>query len=499
VRSWHARQNPDFRSFQQDELSFINVTQSPTSSFTMTAKPEYSAFVRVEKGGMSSEANVGARRTPATEANGDLFSGCQSALELLLTQRGDASREVDRLLAEKPKSLGLHCLRLALIVRADDSGARSTAEESIALIEAESPDLSAHAHHHASAARAWLEGNPALAVLRYDAIVTEWPHDILALAIAHAVDFRFGRRSAMRERFARVLRKWDAAIAGYASLLAMLAFALEESGQYRRAEKVARRSLSLEPQNPYAIHVITHVMEMQGRAREGLAFLAETEPVWSVNTGLSVHLAWHRALFELDLDPRLALATYDWRIANARNADLSALTDASALLWRLQLGNAQVKERWQRLADRWKMQALDGVRPFYIVHAMMAFAAAGRDAAAACLLESLHHRLGNGDGFKPLPEETLAYPFCRALIAYVRGDYATCVAWLTRVRHIADRCGGSLAQCDLIHLTFTEAALRARSAPLARALVNERTAHRPSSRLNRLLAQRLGTILPAAA
>jgi hypothetical protein len=278
----------------------------------------------------------------------------------------------------------------------------------------------------------------------------------------------------------------------------MHAFALEENGHYRRAEKMARRSLSLEPQNPYAIHVIAHVMEMQGRAPEGLAFLAATAPVWSENSGLSVHLAWHRALFELDTDPGSALATYDRCIANARKVDLSMLADASALLWRLQLGNAQVKQRWRRLADRWEMQALESARPFYVVHAMMAFAAAGRNAAAARLMETLDHRL-NIDAFHPLPEEALASPFCEALLAYVRGDYATCVAWLTRVRHIAHRCGGSLAQCDLIHLTFTEAALRARSAPLARALVKERTAQKPSSRLNGLLTQRLWTILPAAA
>jgi len=65
---------------------------------------------------------------------------------------------------------------------------------------------------------------------------------------------------------------------------------------------------------------------------------------------------------------------------------------------------------------------------------------------------------------------------------------------LTRVRHIAHRCGGSLAQCDLIHLTFTEAALRARRARLARALVAERTAQKPASRLNHLLRERLGMI-----
>jgi hypothetical protein len=61
-----------------------------------------------------------------------------------------------------------------------------------------------------------------------------------------------------------------------------------------------------------------------------------------------------------------------------------------------------------------------------------------------------------------------------------------------RVRHIAHRCGGSLAQCDLIHLTFTEAALRARRAHLARTLVAERTAQKPTSGLNRLLQQRQG-------
>ena len=70
---------------------------------------------------------------------------------------------------------------------------------------------------------------------------------------------------------------------------------------------------------------------------------------------------------------------------------------------------------------------------------------------------------------------------------------------LTRVRHIAHRCGGSLAQCDLIHLTFTEAALRARKARLARALVAERAAQKPASLLNRLLQQRLRMIVPAIA
>jgi hypothetical protein len=271
----------------------------------------------------------------------------------------------------------------------------------------------------------------------------------------------------------------------------MYAFALEENGQYRRAEKMARRALMIDPGHPGAIHVVAHVLEMRGRAREGLAFLAATEPAWVEGNGFSVHLAWHRALFQLDMDdPASALATYDAQIVNAHVSGMSVLADASALLWRLQLRDITVGSRWQELADHWQTKTLAGARPFYIVHAMMAFAAAGRMAAAEQLLEAFSHNQATSASLT-VPEEALVTPFCEALLAFVGKDYAACVGWLTRVHHIAHRCGGSLAQCDLIHLTFTEAALRARKDHLARALVAERATQKPASRLNRLLKQRL--------
>ena len=142
------------------------------------------------------------------------------------------------------------------------------------------------------------------------------------------------------------------------------------------------------------------------------------------------------------------------------------------------------------------MQTLAGARPFYVVHAMMAFAAAGRTAAAASVFEALPDADASGSSLS-LPEEALAPPFCEALLAFARSDYAACVEWLTRVRRIAHRCGGSLAQCDIIHLTFTEAALRAQKSGLARALVAERAAKKPASQLNRLLRQRLRMMVPA--
>jgi len=430
--------------------------------------------------------------------NPDSLPRCEHALNLLLTHRGSPAIEVERVLADDPQCVLAHCLRAALIVRADDIGARSSLAASVVAIKAACPEVHEPAHRHAEAARAWLEGAPTLAVERYGAIVIDRPRDILALVVAHALDFRLGRRRMLRDRIADVLPEWSAGMPGYASVLAMYAFGLEENGQYRRAERMARRALAIDLSHPGAIHVVSHVMEMQGRTREGLAFLAASEPAW-VDTGFFVHLAWHRALFYLDANNlEAALATYDAQIGKPGASDISALADASALLWRLQLRNIEVSERWRRLADQWEMHTLAGARPFYVVHAMMAFAAAGRTSASARVLETLpriHKQLSSS-----LPEEELVLPFCEALLAFARSDYTPCVEWLVRVRHIAHHCGGSLAQCDLIHLTITEAALRARRTRLARALVAERTAQKPASRLNRLLQQRLGRmILPAKA
>jgi len=418
---------------------------------------------------------------------------CELALEMLLTQRGDASAEVERLLAEDPGCVFGHRLRIALIVRAESAVSRSALRASIAAIETARSDASDPARRHAAAARAWLDGDPAYALALYGAILTEWPQDVLALAVAHALDFHLAHRRAMRNRIAKVLPHWTAEMPGYASVLAMYAFALEENGQYRRAEKIARRALTLDPGHPGAIHVVAHVMEMQGRVRDGLAFLTQVETAWGEGTGLSVHLAWHRALFHLDAnDPDGALAIYDARIATACNGDMAALSDGSALLWRLQLQDIDVSERWRLLADRWAMHNLADVRPFYVMHAIMAFVAAGRPAAATGLAKTLPStQVHNASSLRP--EDALAAPLCQALLAFARKEYAACVDWLKRVRHIAHRCGGSLAQCDVIHLTLTEAALRARQAGFARALVAERTARKPASRLNQLLKQRLRT------
>jgi hypothetical protein len=421
-----------------------------------------------------------ARKRDATVAAAQLHY--ERALDMLLTHRGDAAAAVDRALAYDPASVAGNCLRAAIIVCRDDGAAHGKLAASIAAMAAACPDPTDPARRHAQAAQAWLVADPALALERYGAIVLDRPHDVMALAAAHALDFRLGRRPMLRHRVGQALAAWDSTMPHYASVLAMHAFGLEENGHYRQAEAAARKALAHDPRHPAAIHVLAHVLEMQGRYREGLDLLAATEPAWIEGTGFSVHLAWHRALFHLDADDAVAaLAVYDARIAPA--ADLPALADASALLWRLMLRGVPTGERWQRLADRWETRTLASARPFYPMHALMAFAAAGRAGAAARTLAALPD---TGGGSRAEPEETLARPFCGASSGSRtcgRSRIAAAAALPNATSSISPsrrrRCG--LSRCGL------------------RALVAERRAQKPASRLNRRLAQRIRTMVSVAA
>jgi hypothetical protein len=396
------------------------------------------------------------------ETDPDAARRCSEALDHLLASRGLPAAEIDGILADHPRSIFAHCLRLAVIVRDDNRAEQAALAESIAAITAARLAASEHAQRHAAAATIWLTHDSALALDAYAALVAEQPLDSLAIAVAHALDFRLGNRRMLRDRIAAAIRHWDSTMPGYAAILAMYAFGLEENGAYRQAETLARRALAIEPGLAPAIHVLAHVMEMQGRAREGLDFLAVHETAWSQGNGFSVHLAWHRALFHLQLnETAAALAVYDAQIASASAPNLAALADASALLWRLRLRSVDVGARWHRLADHWERARLVDARPFFIVHAMMAFAAAGRRQRATHLLATLP-RFDKEDAWPRLPEHALAPPVCEAVLAFAANDYATCVARLERVSHIAHRCGGSLAQCEILQLTFIEARARAR-------------------------------------
>ena len=426
--------------------------------------------------------------SPANIASANRY---EEAVASVHGNRGDAIEKIERLLEHDPGFVAGHCLRAAAMILGAEVPVETDLLATVRTIERIGRDASDRERRHADAARAWLEGNTSIAAERYGEIVIDYPRDSIALQVAHALDFRLGQREMLRDRVAQVLPHWNANVPGFGYILGMYAFGLEETGDYTRARNMAFRSLALEPLNAAAIHVVAHVLEMQGCTREGIEWLGAIRGIWSENKGFAIHIAWHLALFHIDTgEIDQALAIYDRNIAPSAQSSINCLVDASALLWRLDIGGIDAGGRWERLADCWQGRALAGRRAFTLVHAVMAFAATHRVALAAevtsLLRQDMATQLANiSDDLK------LAVPLAEALQAFSAGDYACAVDRINTVRAIANRCGGSVAQCDVIHLTLVEAAIRGHRESLARALAAERSARKPESPLNRWLLTRV--------
>ena len=136
-----------------------------------------------------------------------------------------------------------HCLRAGLMVMATDRRGVPLLTQSIEAIEALGRRANDRERAHAAAARTWLHGDFAGAIRRYGDILLDYPHDLLALQIAHVGDFFLGASTMLRDRVAQVLPTWDTSMPGYGYVLGMYAFGLEETALYSRAEDIGRRAL----------------------------------------------------------------------------------------------------------------------------------------------------------------------------------------------------------------------------------------------------------------
>jgi tetratricopeptide (TPR) repeat protein len=299
----------------------------------------------------------------------------------------------------------------------------------------------------------------------------------------------------LRDRMERALPFWSPNIDGHHAVLAMAAFGHEEMGDYARAEALGRHAIELEPRDGWAQHAVAHVMEMQSRQRDGIAWMRDNSPAWSKESFLQVHNWWHLALFHYDLgEIDEVLALYDGPIYGDRSTLALNMLDASAILWRLHLGGVDVGDRWAALAANWLPLARDGNYAFNDIHAMMAFVCAGLDEAAVELLDAQREAMA-GEGDNAVFTRDVGHPVALAIRAFGAGRYGETVRLLAPIPPIAHRFGGSHAQRDVIDLTLMEAALRAGLTDVAGDLASRRHVARPTSPLSALFARRAAILL----
>ena len=430
------------------------------------------------------------RGCPVSTQSGAALQQYEQALELSVGYYLDPLATIQPALDQDPGFIMGHCLRAGLMIMASDRMVLPLLTESVEAVEALGRRANYRERAHAAAARTWLQGDFAGSIRRYGDILLDYPHDLLALQIAHIGDFFLGASSMLRDRVAQIMPAWDPGIPGYGYVLGMYAFGLEETALYSRAEDVGRRALEINRRDPWAVHAVAHVMEMQGRLRDGIDWLTTREKDWAPNNGFAFHNSWHLAMYHLDAgDADEVLALYDRRIRPAPSQVPLEMIDASAMLWRLHLRGIDVGTRWQELASSWEPFADHAYYAFNDCHAVMSFVGAQRFDLAQRTIAAMERKAAGTDTNAMMTRD-VGLPLANALVAFGARRPAEAINLLLPIRTIANRFGGSHAQRDLIHLTLVEAALQAGQAGMARALIAERTQLKPSSPFNWQLTAR---------
>ena len=423
----------------------------------------------------------------ATHEAAELFD---VAVQSFNIYRGDPVGLADQAIAIAPDFAMAHLLKAYLFALATEPEANRVARAIVGTVKP--LRLSEREASHVAALDLLLAGEWSAAATALDRHNADHPHDIVALQAGHLIDFYRANARNLRDRLARVLPKWQADRPGYSILVGMHAFGLEETGDYGRAEEAGRMALDLQPLDAWAHHAVAHVMEMQGRAEDGIGWMIAREPHWSGDDNFfRVHNWWHRALCHLDLGQAdQVLALYDGPIRNDRSLVALDMVDASALLWRLHLTGHDVADRWQELAAAWDNHADGRTYPFNDWHAVMAYLGAGRTREAERIVECF--RAPGGATEVDAWGRKTALPLVEGFVAFWRGDYEAAAGRLHGARQIANSFGGSHAQRDIIDWTLTEATIRGGLDGMAEALAGERIALKPHSPVNRSFLRRAG-------
>lgn len=385
----------------------------------------------------------------------DAAIGFESALVAFLGQRVNAGALLTETLVLDPGMVVANCLagfslmaaaRRELVPQAGDHLAR--AREAFALrggTRREAMLIAALAAWHDA-------GDMWRAAELLDHALGEAPCDLLLMRLSHAIRFMLGDAVGMRLSIETVLPSWSADVPGYAYVLGCHAFALGETGEFARAERIGRKGVTLEPRDLWGGHAVAHAMGALERPREGVAWVAWLEPHMADGGCFVRHIHWHRALCHLKLgEPEMALDLYDTRIRDAPTLEVRDVLNAASLLWRLE--NAGMKlhsSRWDELADIAERRIGDHCWTFADVHYVLCLAGAARHEHVSAMLGSICVQAVESSETQSRVHAEVGLTAARAVAAAMRGDAGHATALFASVQPDLHRLGGSNAQRDLL-------------------------------------------------
>jgi tetratricopeptide (TPR) repeat protein len=427
----------------------------------------------------SGAARHDARDCPVDTHSGDALAHFETAMWRLVSHYGDAIAALDDAIAIDSGWPLAYIAKANCMLTTNEAGRIDAARVCVEQANSRAVDASRRERMHLAATSACVNGHWHEAVQRWEAILIEFPRDILALRCAHWFDFYRGDSLNLRRRVMRVLPDWHVGTPLRSYVMGMLAFGFEECNMYAMAEEAAEQALAIEARDAWSVHALAHVYEMQGRYVTGEQFLSGTQCVWSPDNRFAFHNFWHLGLFKLErLDLQGALDVYDAQCVAQRNDTARERADATALLLRLHLLGADVGDRWAHLSKCWLTHREEiGFYAFNDVHAYIAHRAAGDDSAAETVITETTQLAAVSSNH--CMNRNVGVPLLRGFAAYFDGRFEHAADELYAVRDGAHHFGGSHAQRDVIDQTLVACAIASNQAQLAQRLLNERSMARP--------------------
>jgi tetratricopeptide (TPR) repeat protein len=241
------------------------------------------------------------------------------------------------------------------------------------LVRIQTSECNDRERRHLAALDAWVKADDSQCLARLEAIVDDYPQDMIALRIAHYLHFYNGNGGDMARSTSRVLDDWPEDHAHYSFLLGMHAFGLEEQDQYAAAESFASRALKINPADLWSIHAMDHIFYMQNQHQSGIAWLLEQAVQSQGTNNFRHHLVWHRALHHLaSAQFDQVLEIYDQELTQCIEDDFYLdVCNNSALLWWLDEAGVSVGNRWAPLAEIASQHATDRELMFASLHYLL--------------------------------------------------------------------------------------------------------------------------------
>ncbi|MBE9201686.1 MULTISPECIES: tetratricopeptide repeat protein [unclassified Nodularia (in: cyanobacteria)] len=370
----------------------------------------------------------------------------------------DAETAILQAIEADPTCALAHAYAAAYYLTQENTKAWQQAQPYLQVLQGNLAKITARERLYVRAILAWANKDIDIAIALHEEITDQFPRDLISVQQGQYHYFYTGNQEKLLEIAQKVLPSNPQR--DY--LYGMVAFGLEQCHQLKAAEKMVHQAIALNRDDPWAHHAISHVMETQGRADEGIAWMESFADTWeNCNSMLYTHNWWHIALYYCQLkNYRKVLKIYDthiWERANKQSP--KDQVGAISILLRLELRGVNVGNRWQEISPYLYSRIDEHALPFQDLHYVYALAKAGHNHWVKEMLQSMQYHALTINPFLRRSWLEIAIPAARGMVAHAQGDVKTTVAELKPVLSRLHEVGGSHAQRVLFEQVYQDAVL----------------------------------------